>query len=92
VNAHNRGVVARLIGDIDRFAGGEIGIDDIQSQLEAALPLFERDHSGARESIRLAEADVEEIRFAMLLDEQRPAALFRLDRLREALTTELGVS
>jgi hypothetical protein len=91
MNAHNREVVTRLIGDIDRFTGGEIGLDEMQSQLQAALTLFERDGSTVRESVRLAEADVEEIRFTMLLDEQRPAAVFRLDQLREALTTELGV-
>jgi hypothetical protein len=91
MNAHNREAVTRLIGDIDRFTGGEIRLDEMQSQLQAALTLFERDGSTARESVRLAEADVEEIRFTMLLDEQRPAAVFRLDQLREALTTELGV-
>lgn len=91
MNAHNREVVTRLIGDIDRFTGGEIGLDEMQSQLQAALTLFERDGSTAREWVRLAEADVEEIRFTMLLDEQRPAAVFRLDQLRETLTTELGV-
>jgi hypothetical protein len=40
----------------------------------------------------LAEADVEEIRFTTLLDEQHPAVVFRLDQLREALTTDLGVA
>jgi len=92
MNAHNRGVVTRLIGDIDRFASGEIELDEMQSKLQAALTLCERDGSTAWEAVRLAEADVEEIQFTTLLDEQRPAAVFRLDQLREALTTELDVA
>lgn len=90
MNAHNRGVVTRLVGHVDRFMEGEIELDEMQSQLQAALSLFERDGSTACEAVRLAEADVEEIRFTTLLDEQRPAAVFRLDELRGALTTELG--
>lgn len=91
MNAHNRGVTARLIEEIDRFtSGGELG--EMQSQLQAALTLLERDGSTVREAVRLAEADVEEIQFIVLLDEQRPAAVFRLDQLREALTTELDVA
>jgi hypothetical protein len=47
------------------------------------LALLERDESGAEQAVRLADADGEEIRFTKLLDEQRPAAVFRLDELRE---------
>jgi hypothetical protein len=57
-----------------------------------ALNLSELDVGTAREAVRLAEADVEEIRFTQLLDEQRPAVVFLLDQLREDLTTELGVA
>lgn len=91
MNVHNQGLVTRLIRDIDRFMSGEIELGEMQSQLQAALTLFERDGSTAGEAVRLAEADVEEILFTKLLDEQRPAAVFRLDQLREALTTELGI-
>jgi hypothetical protein len=90
MNAHNRGVVTRIIRDIDRFAGGDIGLDEIHSSLQMALPLFERDGSKVSEAVQLAEADVEEIRFTKLLDEQRPAVVFRLDRLRETLAAGLG--
>jgi hypothetical protein len=92
MNAHNRGVVTRLAGKIDAFTSGKIELDEMQSQLQAALTLFERDGSTACEAVRLAEADVEEIRFTMLLDEQRSAAVFRLDELRETLTAELCVA
>jgi hypothetical protein len=35
--------------------------------------------------MRLAEADLEEIQFTTLLDEQVPAAIFRLDGLRASI-------
>jgi hypothetical protein len=92
MNAHNRGVATRLIGEIDRYTSGEVELGEMQSQLQAALMLFERDGSTLSEAVGLAEADVEEIQFTMLLDEQRPAAVFRLDQLREALTMELDVA
>lgn len=50
-----------------------------------AIPLFENDGSGIADFVRLAEADLEEIQFTALLDEQRPAAIFRLDALRATL-------
>jgi hypothetical protein len=92
MNANNRGVTTHLIREIDRFTSGEVEIGEMQSQLQAALTLFERDDSTALETVRLAEADVEEIQFTMLLDEQRPAAVFRLDQLRQALITELDIA
>jgi hypothetical protein len=91
MNAHNRDAVTRLVGVIDRFTSDGVELDEMQSQLKSTLALLERDGSTASEAIRLAEADVEEIRFARLLDEQRPAAVFRLDQLRDALMTELEI-
>src|SRR5262245_37259623 len=82
MNAQNRGVVRSLIEDMDRFTGGEIELDEMQAQLVMALSLFERDGSTAHEAVGAAEADAEEIRHTMLLDEQRPAVVFRLDQLR----------
>ena len=39
--------------------------------------------------MRRAEAEVEQIRFTQLLDEQRPAVVFQLDELLGALEAEL---
>jgi hypothetical protein len=78
MSARNRGTIMRLTTDIARFASGEIELDEMQAELQAALALLERDGGAAAEAVRLAEADVEEIRFAVL---------FRLDRLREILGT-----
>jgi len=90
MNEHNALVVARLVQSIDDFVSGTIEIDDIQSRLASSLTLLEMDGSSAYQTLRVAEADVEEIRFTMLQDEQRPAATFRLDDLRATLLEELG--
>jgi hypothetical protein len=54
-------------------------------QCTAQLPSSKTTGSGVAEATRRAEADLEEIRFTVLLDEQRPAAVFRLDALRTAI-------
>lgn len=90
MNENNTLVLGRLVESIDEFVSGGIEIDDIQSRLASSLALIEMDGSSVEHSIRVAEADVEEIRFTMLLDEQRPAATFRLDDLRATLLEELG--
>ena len=45
------------------FIVGELDLDEIQSALQSALGLLENDGSEIVEADRLAEADVEEIRF-----------------------------
>lgn len=90
MNENNALVARRLVESIDEFVSGVIQIDELQSRLASSLDLLEMDGSFVRHSIRAAEADVEEIRFTMLLDEQRPAVTFRLDDLRSTLLEELG--
>ena len=85
MNEYNFGVLSRLIDAIDEFQKGDIELDDMQARLQSALMLYETAADAAWHALRLAEADIEEIRFTMLLDEQRPAAVFRLDDLRESL-------
>ncbi|MCW2752458.1 MAG: hypothetical protein JWR83_3568 [Aeromicrobium sp.] len=85
MNDYNASIANRVIESIQRFEAGDVTLDEIQADLQAALPLFENDGSGAAESVRLAEADLEGIQFTVLLDEQRPAAIFRLDELLAAL-------
>ncbi|PZF79456.1 hypothetical protein [Jiangella anatolica] len=88
VNDNNRGILGRLRQAIEAFHSGEIGMDDAQAMLRSSADLLENDGSGATELVRLAEADIEEIRFTRLLDEQRPAVAFRLDALLESLGGE----
>ena len=70
------------------FIVGELDLDEIQSALQSAFGLLENDGSEVAEAVRLAEADVEEIRFTRVLDEQRSAVVFRLDQLVRRLPGE----
>jgi hypothetical protein len=80
-NEYNRNVLGGLRASVQWFIVGELDLDEIQSALQSALGLLENDGSEVVEAVRLAEANVEEIRFTLLLDEQRPAMVFRLDQL-----------
>lgn len=85
---YNRAILDRVRNSAAAFASGDIEMGDVQGVLQSSAGLLENDGSGAAELVRLAEADVEEIRFTRLLDEQRPAVTFRLDALLEALQGE----
>jgi hypothetical protein len=85
LNDYNTAVAERLLAAITRFEAGTLTLADVHAAVHSAAPLFENDGSGVAEATRLAEADLEEIRFTVLLDEQRPAAVFRLDALRTAI-------
>lgn len=54
--------------------------------LQSALAALENDGTAVVEVVRLAEADVEEIRFTRLLEEQRAAIILRLEELRSVLS------
>ena len=74
-----------LRASVAAFAGGATDLDDIQSALQQAVTLLEHDSADAARLVRLAEADVEEIRFTRLLSDQRAAVLERMDELTAAL-------
>jgi hypothetical protein len=74
--------LTRLGSAIDDFRAGGLDLDGIQAALQIAVPLLAGE---AARAVRLAEADLEEIRHTRLLAEQRPAALHRLEELRAAL-------
>lgn len=84
-STHNDQIVQRLRGAVDSFTREDLDLDGVQAALQSALSLVERDGTATAEVIRQAEADVEEVRFTRLRDEQRPAVVFRLDRMLEEL-------
>lgn len=86
----NRRIVQSVIDSIDRFIEGGISLGGLQSALQSGLGALERSPARFTEMIRLAEADLEEIRFTMLLEEQKSAATFLVDSLRAEL--ESGVA
>jgi len=85
----NRTVVSALLDAIDGFVAGELDIPDIQARLQSGLGLLERGLGDVSSVIRFAAADLEEIQFTMVLDEQRPAVVFRLNSLRGQLAAAL---
>jgi hypothetical protein len=89
---HNRSLATTLVELIDRFANDETSVSDMQSRLQSAMVLFDREPTSPERAVRIAEADLEEILFTMIRDEQRPAAIFRLDELRTYLAETLATS
>jgi hypothetical protein len=90
MNELNSRILTRLVDSMDAFIRGEIELEDIQARLQSAEGLLERDTPNFIQAIHLAEADLESIQFTMLSDEQRPAAVFRLDELRASITDGLS--
>lgn len=93
----NRTALESLFRSIDDFTasdGGNEEIDneiaDVQWKLDVTVDLLERGLVDLATPIRVAEADLEEIRFARLRDEQRHAAILRLDELRGELESRLA--
>ena len=91
MNANNRAVLQALLDSLEEFVRGRLTVEDVQRRLQLSLNRLDSEAGSSHDDIRLAEADLEEIRFTMLLDEQRPAAVFRLDPLRAAIADRLGV-
>lgn len=92
MSSYNTSVLEVLHDAIDEFVRGLTSVDDVQRSMATALDLLEREAtSNLHDSIRRAEADLEHIRFAMQPDEQRTAAVSRLDPLRAAIAERLRV-
>lgn len=85
LNAYNAAVAQDVLAAIAGLEQETLTIGDVQAVLQSAVQRFENDGSGVAASVSLAEADLEEIQFTRLLDEQRPAAIFRLDELRATI-------
>jgi hypothetical protein len=77
----NRDLLRQLRATIAAFTAGDVDLDGVQAALQQAMTLLENDSAEAARAVRLAEADVEEIRFTRLLAEQRPAVQQRLEEL-----------
>lgn len=85
MNKCNSDVARGVLAAISDLEAGTRALAEVQAVLQRAIPRFENDGSGVAEAVRLAEADLEEIQFTNLLDEQVPAAIFRLDELRATI-------
>jgi hypothetical protein len=86
----SRAILENIIGTIDGFISGQCEIAELQGRLEADASALGRSHYELVNELQRLDADLEEIRFARLRDEQRPAAVLRLDPVRESALEALG--
>ncbi len=89
LNDYNAAVAQDVLAVIAALEAGTAMLGEVQAVLQSAIPRFENDGTGVPNAVRLAEADLEEIQFTTLLDEQVPAAVFRLDELRALIRDAL---
>lgn len=85
MNDYNAQIANDVLAAITGLEAGTLTLGDTQAALQSAMALFENDGSGVANAVRLAEADLEAIQFKTLRDEQRSAAISRLDELRTAI-------
>lgn len=85
----SQAILARLVSTIDNFISGQYQIGDLQAELDASRSALDRSYGELVRELENLEADLEEIRFSRLLDEQRPAAILKIDRVRESLVEAL---
>jgi hypothetical protein len=86
----SRPILEDVLQVIDSFVGGLGDIADLQSRLEADASALDRSFDRVIRELRSLDADLEEIRFGRLRDEQRSAAILRLDPVRESLLAALA--
>jgi hypothetical protein len=85
-----KAILTGILAVIDDLTMGTSDIAEAQERLGAYATALDRSAGELSERLRGADADLEEIQFAMLLNEQRTAAVLRLDPLRNLVAAELG--
>lgn len=85
MNDYNATLSEGVLAAITGFEAGTLPLGGVQAVLQNVFPLLENDGSGIAEVVRLAEADLEEIQFTVVLEQQRPAAILRLAELRSTI-------
>jgi hypothetical protein len=85
-----RGILLALLRAINDLDAGRSSIAEVQQRLEANASALDNSAGELVQALRAVDADLEEIQFTMLLDEQHPAAVFRLDPIRAMVAAELS--
>lgn len=78
MNDCSAAVAQEVLAAVAGLEAGTLTLGEAQSVLQSAIPRFENDGSGVANAVRLVEANLEEIQFTTLFDDQTPAAIFRL--------------
>jgi ABC-type phosphate transport system auxiliary subunit len=82
-------LLVALQRSIDDFLAGRCDIAELQARLAMNASALDRSFSELTEELRGLDADLEEIQFTMLRDEQRSAAVFRLARAHQLLVAAM---
>jgi ABC-type phosphate transport system auxiliary subunit len=80
-----RQILMAISSVIDDFIAGRSDVADLQQRLEANSSALDRSYEPLNSQLRSLDTDLEQIQFTMLKDEQRPAAMFRLESVQEAV-------
>ena len=86
----NTRALETLLRALDDFVRGSLSIEDLQWYLESTSSLLDRRFADVSRELNAAEFDLESIRFTVLRDEQMPAAIFRVDPVRELVARRLA--
>lgn len=89
MNENNSRLAHDVLARIADFKAGQISLDEMQAILYGTASAFENDQSDLAATLRLAEADLEEIQFASMLSEHRRLALHRLATVCEKIEAAL---
>ncbi len=84
-----RSILLAIHNVIDEFLTDRCDIDKLQGRLGANASSLDRTFGDLIEELQGLDGDLEEIQFTMLRDEQRPAAILRLERTQELLAAAL---
>lgn len=70
---------------LDEFERGELDVEQLQSKLDAAAATLDNSTPELLQELRSVDAELERIRFTVLLADQRGQALERLGQTRALL-------
>ena len=76
---------------LDDFDRGELDVEQLQSKLDAAAATLDNSTPELLQELRSVDAELESIRFTMLLADQRGQALERLAQTRAILRRALDL-
>jgi hypothetical protein len=79
--------VEKIVRVIDEFERGAMDVERLQSGLEACAAALDNSSREILDELRRVDADLERIRFTILLQDQPEAARVRIGQLRDLISS-----
>jgi len=79
--------VEKIVRVIDEFEQGATDVERLQSALEACAAALDNSLRDVLDELRRVDADLERIRFTMLLQDQPESARVRVGQLRDLISS-----